>query len=147
MKNFFLLLLIILISLTACSKNVDVLSIDLREHKNLAMHIHPVVEIEVKGEKQEIPSDIGISDEGMRVIHTHESDGTLHIESPVLQQFFLKDFFSVWNRNFNSTCIFDSCIDDNHTLKVFVNDIETDKYGDLLLQDKDNIKIVYAKIE
>jgi len=144
--NYIILFLIFLFVLSGCSeKNEDLLMIHLTEHKNLALHIHPILEIEILGEKQIIPGNIGISDRGMRVIHTHEPDGILHIESPYPHQFYLADFFTIWGRNFDSSCVFNYCVDENHSLKVFVNGAENDQYWNIALYDKDKIKIVHER--
>lgn len=146
--NYIILFLISAFIISNCSeKNEDLLMIDLKEHKNLALHIHPILEIEILGEKQIIPGNIGISDRGMRVIHTHKTDGILHIESPRPHQFYLADFFTIWGRNFDSSCVFNYCADEDHSLKVFVNDVENDQYGNIPLYDKDKIKIVYERRE
>lgn len=144
-KYLLLLFFAMIFLIAGCSKNkdADVLDIDLREHKNLVMHIHPTLEIEILGEKQLIPSYMGRSDKGMSVIHAHDSSGNLHIESPFSHQFYLKDVFTIWEKNFNSTCIFDYCTDKNHTLEVFVNGIKDGRFGDIPLNDHDSIKVVY----
>ncbi len=134
--------------LVAGSMDNSLFNFNLKQHSgSLSLHIHPQVEIEINGEKQLIPVNIGISPQGMRVIHTHESDGKLHVESPYPHQFVLADFFAIWNKTFSSTCIFEYCTDENHTLTVFVNDVESNEYGNIPLYDLDRIKIVYSEKE
>ncbi len=123
----------------------DILSVNLREHKNLALHIHPTVEIEILGKPYFIPPNIGISNSGMRVIHTHEQGGVLHVESPYPHQFYLKDFFTVWGKTFNEKCIVNYCTDENHALKVFVNGAQSNLFEAIPLRDGQKIKIVYAQ--
>ncbi len=125
--------------------NENVIDINLAEHKDLAMHIHPKVAITILGKDYSIPPNIGISEGRMRVIHTHEGDGTLHIESPIPHQFYLEDFFTIWGKRFTDTCIFEHCIDGSHTLKAYVNGEESSLYGLIPLYDHDNIRIVYAE--
>jgi len=137
---------LILLLLVACSKPIDPLQINLREHTNLALHIHPFLDIEILGEKHIIPADTGVSEKGMRVIHTHDTTGKLHVESPEPMDFYLKDFFTIWEKRFTNECIFDYCVDGNHSLKVFVNGVEDSRMGQVLLKDGDKIKIVYNKI-
>src|SRR3989338_6923441 len=115
MKAFMLIGVIIL--LQACSQTEqDVLNLNLQEYKSLALHIHPELEIEVFGEKQIIPGNIGISPEGMKAIHTHEPDRILHVESPYPHQFVIGDFFKIWGERFDSKCIFNLCEDEGHEL-------------------------------
>ncbi len=123
----------------------DLLSINLQEHKNLALHIHPEIEIIINGEKQTMPTNIGIGGEGMRVMHTHDSTGKIHIESPTPQQFYLGDFFKIWGRVFNATCILDQCIDENHRIKVLLNGKEDTRFEAIPLKDHDKVTIIYER--
>ncbi len=126
--------------------NDNLLSYNLKSHSGgLALHIHPHIDIEINGEKQLIPTNIGISPAGMRVIHTHETDGKLHIESPTPHQFVLKDFFLIWGKTFSSTCIFEHCVDETHELKVYLNDEEQTDIENVPLKDLDMVKIVYSE--
>ena len=127
------------------SKEENIFEVNLREHKNLALHIHPFLEIEILGQKYTIPADIGISSKGMRVIHTHDSTGKLHIESPYPYQFYLKDFFTIWGKNLNSSCIFGYCEGNGHELVFYVNGIESEQKENIQLKDGEIIKIVYRK--
>lgn len=123
----------------------QVLQYNLREHKNLVLHIHPVVEIMIEGERHLIPANLGITQQGMRVIHTHDRTGTLHVEAPVPWQFYLEDFFTIWGKKFTKECIFEYCEDEDHELIVEVNGQQSDLYGLTPLHDKDNIKITYQE--
>ena len=121
------------------------------------IHWHPKLTIIIKGEKQFIPPNIGISVgnnmdnqiSGMRMspTHTHESDGTLHLENnrPWLkpETLTLGYFFEVWDKNFNSSCIFEYCNGENGTLKMTVNGQPNYDFGDYIMHDKDNIIIEY----
>ena len=127
------------------SMDDDILNLNLREHKNIALHIHPILDIYILGKKQILPKDIGVSVNGMRVIHTHDESGKLHIEAPYYHQFYLKDFFTVWGKTFNSTCILDYCVDDKYKITVLVNGVENSQYGDIELKDQDRIKIYYEE--
>ena len=82
----------------------------------------------------------------MRVIHTHDTTGKLHIESPYPHQFYLKDFFKVWDRRLNSTCIFEFCEDEKHRLKFFVNGVENNQKDSIPLRDADIIKVSYERV-
>ncbi len=140
---------LILLSLffISCSRDQpqDPLSLNLKEHKNLQMHIHPTLEIEILGEKQIIPTDIGISEGMMRVIHTHGTDGKLHIEAPMPHQFYLGDFFTIWGKTFTRDCIFEQCVDTEHELLLLVDGQPSDLYEGLPLKDGQQIKIVYKE--
>ena len=141
-KIIFFLAVIILLS--GCASKPDILSVNLAEHKSLALHIHPFLEIEINGENYPIPVNTGISAAGMRVIHTHDSTGKLHIESPYPHQFYLPDFFKIWGKPFNQSCIFEYCANASHALSVFVNGIEAAE-ANIPLKDGDRIRVVYGK--
>ena len=96
---------------------------------------------------QKIPANIGISSAGMKVVHTHDTTGTIHVETPYPTQLHLRDFFTIWNKMFNSTCIFENCKDESHELLMFVDGEENTEFENLPLQDKQQIKIGYIEKE
>ncbi len=133
--------------LRGSSTKTDLLQINVLDNPNLALHIHPTLEIEILGERRVLLANIGITDEKLHVIHTHDSDGVLHVESPVPHQFLLRDFFTISGKTLTSKCIFEYCVDDDHVLDMFVNGEKSDLYENLPLRDKDQIKIIYKKNE
>ncbi len=123
----------------------NILDINLAEHKNLALHIHPHLTLTFNGENLAIPAGIGISEKGMRVIHTHEPDGNLHIESPHPHQFYLGDFFTIWSKRLTNECAFEFCTNEENILKFYVNGEESTLGPDIPLYDLDKVEIVYGK--
>ena len=121
------------------------------------IHWHPKLKIIIKGEEQFIPSGIGINlgnnidnqISGMRMspTHTHESDGTIHLENNRPWQkpetLTLGYFFKVWGKNFNSSCIFEYCNVENGHLKMTVNGKENFEFDRYMMHDKDEIIIEY----
>ncbi len=110
-------------------------------------HIHPHLEIEINGQPQIIPPNIGLSPGHHEPIHTHEEEGVLHVESPVTKTFYLKEFFTIWNKKFDKDHLFNYTVDDKHELKVYVNGKEDTRFGNIILEDNQNIKIIYQKSE
>lgn len=106
-------------------------------------HIHPVLKITVIGQNQVIPANVGITASCMHSIHTHDTSGTLHVESPVKKDFTLGDFFAIWGKEFNGNRILDLKADQNHPIRVIVNGTAVDTYENTVLRDKDKIEIVY----
>lgn len=121
----------------------ELLHYTMKEHTHLELHIHPILEIYILGEKNPIPENIGIDENGMRVIHTHEEPDKIHIESPQPHTFKLRDFFTIWGKNFNRSCIFNYCEDESHALKFYVDGKENAEYENLNLTDGEQIKISY----
>ncbi len=114
-------------------------------HSGVSQHIHTQLEIYINGNKEFIPPSVGLGQNFMRPLHTHEADGIIHNESPCARDFTLGEFFSVWGKTFNKNCIFDHCVDENHTLKILVNGKENSEYEDILLKDSDKIQIYYEE--
>ena len=115
------------------------------------IHWHPKLKIIIKGQEQFIPPNIGINVgksmdyeiSGMRMspTHTHESDGTIHLENNRPWQkpetLTLGYFFKVWGKNFNRSCIFDYCSNENGTLSMTVNGQPNFEFENYIIHDKD----------
>lgn len=122
------------------------------------IHWHPLLSIEIKGVKQEIPANIGIGPEyadtplfnpsmGMSDIHTHDNDGTLHWEvakGPVKKSdVTLGAFFLVWGKTFNQNCIFEYCNGPEGKVSFKVNGEDNPDFENYLVKDGDKIEIKY----
>ena len=104
-------------------------------------HIHPEVEIVIKGVKTEIPANMGVQAICMTSIHTHEGGGVIHVESPVQKDFTLGDFFAVWKKSSPSSV--PSVISLGMIGKVTVNGIAVNTYEDTIFKDKDKLVVTY----
>jgi hypothetical protein len=93
---------------TAQSGAVDGITCDVSEQ--LLFHIHSHLQIYVSGQPELVAAGVGIGPPlqifgGIVVggscfswLHTHDESGIIHIESPVLRQFTLGDFFDIWGQ-------------------------------------------------
>ena len=126
-----------------CSKPAN--EINIGGHTNLEFHIHSNLKIIIDGKQETVPADIGIDYGIMRPVHTHDDSEEIHIEGPCKRDFTLKDFFSIYKKDFNSQCIFDKCINTNNkgSLKMFVDGKENQEFENLVLKDKQEIVIEY----
>ncbi|PIN89942.1 hypothetical protein COU60_02515 [Candidatus Pacearchaeota archaeon CG10_big_fil_rev_8_21_14_0_10_34_76] len=142
-------------------RNVKDLNVDLGGREitipSGAVHWHPRITIKVDGETIPISTDIGLSVgkivdtslSGMRMspTHTHETDGTIHLEnnnpSSKPETLTLGYFFYVWDKQFSSKCIFEYCTD-NGELKMHVNGVENNEFENYVMKDKDEILIEYT---
>lgn len=113
------------------------------------IHWHPRIEVFVKGEKQEVPANLGIGGPVHRSIHTHDTDnkeGVIHLEK---QGVVTKDdtklagFFQVWGKQFNSNCLFDKCNGEDGKVKMTVNGQENTEFENHLMRDGDKIEVRY----
>src|SRR5712692_11320231 len=97
------------------------------------IHWHPRLTIYIKGQKQEIPANIGIGKQyanskwydpmmDMTDFHTHDNSGTLQwevMDGPVTKEHVqLKAFFEVWGKTFNANQIFDVKNGSSGTVKM-----------------------------
>ena len=146
--------------------NVKELNVNIDENSvNIptgAVHWHPILTIKINGKEEKIPNNIGVRigkiidtnlgmDSGMSPAHTHEEgDGTIHLEnnnpSSKPETLALGYFFYVWDKPFNSTCIFDYCTDKGE-LKMYVNEKENFDFENYIMRDKDQIVIDYTSKE
>lgn len=105
----------------------------LKEEGN-ALHTHQHLDIFIRGNKITIPAGIGVNEgEGfISPIHTHDTTGIIHVESPTNGTFTLGQFFTVWGVRFNDNCLGGYCNQGDQKLKVYVN-------GQLMIGDYQNI--------
>jgi hypothetical protein len=88
------------------------------------LHIHQHLDIFIDGKKETVPAEIGILTSPQTVfspLHTHDTSGIIHVESPTEASFTLGQFFDVWGVRFTQSCIGGYCAGDGKTLQVFVD--------------------------
>src|SRR6267143_2821195 len=113
----------------------------------MLLHIHPHLEILIGGNPITIPADIGIGSSmwknhtidtygmtGMSPLHTHDTSGTIHVESNTVRNYTLGQFFDVWGVQFNETCILDRC-SGNGKLSLTSNGVSNYEYRNHVLKD------------
>ncbi|GHO47914.1 hypothetical protein [Ktedonospora formicarum] len=81
---------------------VNGITCDAQEQLNY--HIHAHLSVYIDGQPVAIPQNIGIASDGSCIywLHTHDTTGLLHIESPTTKTYTLGDFFTVWQQRFSS---------------------------------------------
>jgi hypothetical protein len=92
--------------------------------EGLVLHTHQHIDIFIRGQRVGVPAQIGIVTSPSILfapIHTHDATGIVHVESPVVRDFSLGEFFDVWGVRFTSTCIGGYCNIGNERLQVFAN--------------------------
>ena len=125
-------------------KNAPAEEFNIGGHSNLALHIHQTLKIIINEEEQIISPNIGIAPGIMRVAHTHDATGTIHVEAPCVRDVTLGNFFNIWGKEFNSQCIFDKCTDKGELIMT-VNGVSNNEFENLVLRDRDNIVIEYKE--
>jgi len=112
-------------------------------HNGLALHFHDHLSIFINGKKVTVPALIGINDDSyLTEIHTHATDGIVHVESTHNgKTFTLGQFFAEWPLFLNAECIGAEC-----GLKWYVNGKQqTGNPANLVLKPHQVIAIVVGK--
>jgi hypothetical protein len=133
--------------LAPAGMNEHFLFTPVKESASLALHIHVHVSIIIAGREQVIPAEIGSRPAGDLPVHTHDSTGLIHIESPQLREFRLRDFFAVWGKSFNSREVLGHFASRAHPLTMTVNGQLSNAFGSLVLHDGDRIVIRLGGVE
>ena len=92
--------------------------------ESFTLHIHQHLDLYVNGTKQVVPALIGIITSPQVVfspLHTHDTSGIIHVESPTVRSFTLGEFFDVWGVRFTPTCIGGYCTQGDKALRVYVD--------------------------
>jgi len=108
-------------------------------------HIHPHLQIIMNGKNEVVPANIGITADCMHPVHTHDTTGEIHVESPEQADFTLGDFFAVWGKQFSQDQILDYKTDAAHEILMTVDGEPSSGYENLVLQDGQKIVIEYKK--
>jgi hypothetical protein len=113
-------------------------------------HIHAHLDVRVNGQPVEVPAMIGIdrSGRGISPVHTHDSTGVIHIESPVKRTFTLGEFFTEWDVGLSTDSIGGLRADDGKSLRAFVNGKPvTGNPAALPINAHDEIVLIYGASE
>ena len=70
-------------------------------NEQLAFHIHVHLSTYINGQNVPLPALIGITNTCYYWLHTHDTSGIIHIESPVQDKFTLGTFFRLWREQFS----------------------------------------------
>jgi len=87
------------------------------------VHIHQHLVIFDHGKQVPIPDNVGrpLMKQCLYWVHTHTTDGVIHIESPTTRTFTLGDFFTIWGKPLSTTSVASAKADKGTTLKVWVD--------------------------
>lgn len=123
----------------------------LDSHQNLAMHIHPYINISVRGSQVVIPSGMGIDTwacgNKMHLLHTHDDTGKLHIETYEEMTVNLTLFFEVWNISQIISNELSPVFDDPSNVTISVNGvIQNVDWHLIALLDGDQVTIEFDNI-
>ncbi len=120
------------------------------------IHIHPHLSIIYNNLSLTVPAQIGIEGTCLYGLHTHDTSGKIHVESPVVVNYTLGEFFDIWNKtqpydtlgilgsNSNSGENFFVVLK-NSTISAYVDNVTYNgNYRNITLEDGEQIKLVIA---
>jgi hypothetical protein len=107
-------------------------------------HVHSHLDVFADGEKQQVPANIGILSSCLFWLHTHDSDGVIHVEAPQTRAFTLGQFLNIWNQTKDSNGLFDSVSGKSVTAYVNGTQFEGD-YKDIQLNSREQIVLAYGE--
>jgi hypothetical protein len=116
-------------------------------NKPMVMHIHPKLSLYVDGQQTQIPANIGIDKslwndhsldsygmQGMAPLHTHDTSGTVHVESNEQREYTLGQFLDIWGILSNSKYA-------GKEVKVIADGNPVSDYRNLVLKDGQEIRL------
>jgi hypothetical protein len=79
---------------------VGKISCDSGEHMDF--HVHAHLSLYINGKQTTLPATVGIAPDGSCIywLHTHYTDGIIHIEAPKGSTFTLANFLDIWSSHF-----------------------------------------------
>lgn len=83
---------------TSPSSTQTVDGIQCQGMEQAAFHVHANLAIYMNGSEHQVPGGIGIQPSCMYWLHTHDSGGLVHIESPAQRSFTLGNLFDIWGQ-------------------------------------------------
>lgn len=109
-------------------------------------HLHPNLTLYAEGEQIQIPVNIGIDParpgDQMVSLHTHETDGTIHVEG--MADATLGQFFEIWGVPFSRTVLGPLEANDEMTVRMWVDGEPSEVFAYLKLADRQKIVVAYG---
>lgn len=70
------------------------------------VHTHQHLDVYINGKKMEVPANIGVGpgESYIAPIHTHDTTGIIHIESPTNTKYYLGQFLKIWGIAWPDKC-------------------------------------------
>lgn len=89
--------------------------------EQVTYHVHAHLNIRFEGELQPVPTDVGVLETCLYWLHTHASQGVVHVEAPTEAAYTLGQFFDVWGQALSGTQVLGRTVGAGETLSVFVD--------------------------
>jgi hypothetical protein len=130
---------------------LNVLGIATLPQEALQVHTHSHLDIFFNGKHVTVPRYVGFDIRGNKFygltpLHTHDTSGIIHKESPSAYDFDLGQFFGIWGVNLSQTCVGGLCAKPGTPLQVWVNGHRfLGNPRKIVLRAHDEVAIVYGK--
>jgi len=121
----------------------------------LALHSHVNLTITVRGESRLVPARIGIAVDlwndhsldsygipGIAPLHTHTASGRIHIESSIVRDYMLREFFAIWGEPLGPDRLLDATAGPGEGIIMVVDGTERTLDPGLGLQDEMIVRII-----
>lgn len=88
----------------------------------LVEHIHAHLDVFYEGQPITVPAGLGIDYNAGRIspLHTHDTTGIVHVESPEVKPYYLGQLLTEWGLQSGSGCLAGQC-PPAHPVVVYVN--------------------------
>jgi hypothetical protein len=122
-------------------------ALGLPDPSDLVFHIHAHLAVYADGKKQTVPADIGIipSSQFLASLHTHATDGVIHMEAVRPYRFKLGQFFDVWGVKFTPTQLGAYHAGKGLVLQAWVNGKRVADPVSYSMKPHDNIVVGFGK--
>ncbi|RPE78807.1 MULTISPECIES: hypothetical protein [unclassified Frondihabitans] len=113
----------------------------------LQQHIHTHLSITIDGVAATVPGQIGLDEDNRyaTALHTHDTSGIIHVESPDRRDFTLGQFFTEWNVRLDARHVGARGGDIGEVLTVFVDgQRRAGNPASIVLHNLDSIDLVVA---
>jgi hypothetical protein len=84
---------------SSLDERAEFAGVEILDAESFVTHTHTQLIIIVDGEERTVPANIGVDETSGRIaaLHTHATDGVLHVESPVVEATYTLDqFLRLW---------------------------------------------------
>ncbi|MEO6536663.1 MAG: hypothetical protein ABIT47_03130 [Candidatus Paceibacterota bacterium] len=87
------------------------------------LHIHQHLDLIINGQPMIIPSHIGVNEVAgfISPLHSHDTTGIIHVESNVVRDFTLGEFFDIWGVELTADCLGGYCNTGSATMRIYSN--------------------------
>ncbi|SNT49774.1 hypothetical protein SAMN05421812_107248 [Asanoa hainanensis] len=117
------------------------------DNEGEVVHIHAHLDVIVDGKPVTVPAGVGIDQNTGQLspLHTHDTSGVIHVESPVQAEFSLGQFFTEWDVSLAADHLGSLQAGNDKVLQAYVNGLPVQ--GDpaaIVLHAHDEIALVYG---